>query len=452
MKKRAELLRQERAEVVAKARAILDAAEADDGRDLTDEELAESNAHVDRAAAIDKQLEAYEAQARVEATAPPIVLPGDTPKLPEGHKGPVDTGEVRQSDLDNLPTPFASLGDQLRAVYRAGISQGVDVHPGLGQIQAAVLGLNEGVPSEGGFLVQTDFAGELIKNVWETGVLASRVRTIPISGDANGLVMNAIDESSRVDGSRWGGVQVYWEGEGDATTATKPTLRQIELKLRKLMGLCYQTEESMQDSVALGAIMSQAFTEEFAFQVDDGLFRGTGVGMPKGILSAGGTISVAKETGQGADTVLAENIFKMYSRMHPRSLSRAEWFINQNCWPELWNLQIAVGTGGVPLYVPPGAMSSAPYGSLMGRPVIPIEHAATVGDLGDITFADWAGGYLAIKKGGLDTASSIHVQFLTMQTAFRFSMRTDGQPMHDSALTPYLGSTTSHFVMLAERA
>jgi len=57
--------------------------------------------------------------------------------------------------------------------------------------------------------------------------------------------------------------------------------------------------------------------------------------------------------------------------------------------------------------------------------------------------------YLMWEKGGVETASSIHVAFTTDQTAFRFVYRCDGQAAYDSAITPYKGSTTqSAFVTL----
>ena len=57
---------------------------------------------------------------------------------------------------------------------------------------------------------------------------------------------------------------------------------------------------------------------------------------------------------------------------------------------------------------------------------------------------------MTITKGGMQAASSIHVQFVTDETAFRFVLRLDGQPLWHSALTPYKGSDTlSPFVTVA---
>jgi len=97
-------------------------------------------------------------------------------------------------------------------------------------------------------------------------------------------------------------------------------------------------------------------------------------------------------------------------------------------------------------------MANAPFGTLMGRPITPIEQASTVGTVGDIIFADFSQ-YKMIEKGGINADSSIHVAFLTDETVFRWTLRTDGQPKRNAALTPYKGSSTlSPFITLASRA
>ena len=58
--------------------------------------------------------------------------------------------------------------------------------------------------------------------------------------------------------------------------------------------------------------------------------------------------------------------------------------------------------------------------------------------------------YITITKGGIQAAQSIHVKFTTDETAFRFVVRVDGQPLWNSVLTPYKGSDTqSPFVTVA---
>ena len=350
-----------------------------------------------------------------------------------------------------LPTPklYGSFGEQLQAIYRAGIGQGTDDR--LLKISAAALGAGESAGELGGFLVQTDFSTEILRKMFATGQLLQRVRRFPISAGANGITIPALKESSRVAGSRYGGVQGYWVDEGTAPTATNVKFRKIELKLRKVMALGYATDELMADAVALGAIMTDAFASELQFLVEDSFINGTGAGQPLGIMNSAARVDVAIETGQAAATVLAENIMKMWTRFWASSRVNAVWFINQDIEQQLLSMALPVGTGGIPVYMPANGLSGAPFATLMGRPVIPVEYCATLGTNGDIILAD-LGEYVFIDKGGVEQASSIHVRFTTGENTFRATYRADGQPIWDAALTPFKGTNTlSPYVALATR-
>lgn len=345
--------------------------------------------------------------------------------------------------------PFRSFGEQLLAIKSAAHGH---IDPRLREVYNAPTGAGESSPSDGEYLIQTDFTTDLLARSNETQVLAPRCKHIPISG--NRLEAPVIDESTRATGSRWGGVQVYRAAEAAQVTAKKPKFSMLSMKLEKIMGLFYATEELLSDASALQAIAGQAFVEEFGFKIDDEIVNGTGAGQMLGLLNAGALVSVGKETGQEADTIIAENVMNMYSRMPARLIPGAEWYINQEIWPQLFKMQLTLGTGGVPLFMPPQGLSVAPYGTLMGRPIVPIEQAAKLGDQGDIFFANLSQ-FAIIEKGGIEAAQSIHVQFLTNETAFRWTVRNNGQPIWKSALTPYKGNasyTLSPFITLDARA
>ena len=346
--------------------------------------------------------------------------------------------------------PFKSFGEQMAAVMRAGLPGG-ETDQRLYDIRAAS-GLSESVPSDGGFLVQQDFSNELLRGVYDAGQVAKLCKRIPISGNSNGIKINAFDETSRVS-TRYGGVVGYWVGEAAVATESKPKFRQIDLQLKKLVGLCYATDELLADSAALNVAIQEAFIGELSFRLDDAIINGLGTGQPLGILNAGCLVSVTKETGQKAATVVAENVIKMWSRVLAGSERTAVWLANKNVLPQLLQMSLAVGTGGVPLYMPANSVAGAPFQTLFGRPVIFVEQAATLGTVGDILLADLAGGYIIAEKGGIEQAMSIHVRFLFDESVFRFVMRVDGQPTLASALTPFKGTDAlSHFVAIQTRA
>lgn len=408
-----------------KAMSVLNKAEAED-RFLSEEEQKDIDKYEEEIRAWDESIGRAEKLLAIE---------------PEDRS--TEKPEVKPTPAKDNEKRFASFGEQLMAAYRAAMPGGkVDERLST----RAASGLNETTPSDGGFLVQQDFVTELLKRTYETGILASKVKKIPISTNANGMKINAIDEDSRANGSRWGGVQTYWEGEADELTASKPKFRQMELSLKKLTGLCYATDELLQDAAALEAVIRQAFAEEFGFKIDDAILSGSGEGEPLGILNSGAIVTVAKEASQ-TDTITVENLIKMWNRLWSRSRANAVWYINQELEPYLYTLKI----GDKPVYIPAGGLSEKPYGTLFGRPVVPIEQCSAAGEVGDIILAD-IGQYLLIDKGGVKSASSIHVRFLYDENVFRFIYRVDGKPIWTKPLTPYKGSATvSPFVTLAKR-
>lgn len=419
-----QILKQRETDLINEGRAALATAKAQD-RLLTSEEVTADNLRQEQLAEVRANLtieDRYREEQRQE------------------------TSVVRTEG--SAPTPFKNIGEQLQAVRAMALDPRY-VDPRITQIQAAT-GASEGVATDGGVAVQHDFSGELLTNVHAAAQLVAKTKQIPISTNANGLKINGVDETSRVTGSRWGGVQAYWTGEAAALTGSKPKYRQISLELNKLTALYYATDELIQDAAALGAAASQAFTEEFAFKLDDALIRGTGAGMPLGVVGHAGTVSIAKDTNQPAATISAANLQSMFARhMNP---GNAAWYINQDVWPALFKLVQEVGVGGVPVFLPPGGLSASPFGTILGRPIVPVEQCDTLGTVGDIIFADWTQ-YITIDKGGVQTASSIHVAFLTDEEVFRWILRFDGQPIRNAALTPYKGTnSTSPFVTLATRA
>jgi len=144
----------------------------------------------------------------------------------------------------------------------------------------------------------------------------------------------------------------------------------------------------------------------------------------------------------------------MEARLLPASEGKAIYLANKDTFPQLAAMSIAVGTGGVPVYLPAGGASGQPYKTLMGRPLIFTEHCQTLGTLGDILLVDFSQYLLGQKKGrGIKADTSIHLKFDYDQTAFRFTFRVDGQPWLPSDITPrYSSDTLSPFVGITTRS
>lgn len=365
---------------------------------------------------------------------------------------------ITGGDKNDKHRVYNNLGEQLLDVMAVaspnkGTSKWSAAMERLTKVHAAASGANETIPSEGGFLVEKDSATPLSDNSIETGLLSRRCFRVPISENSNGLKLKLMDETSRANGSRYGGIQAYWASEADTVTASKPKFREASWELKKLFAIFYGTEEVIRDASALTAVVNRWFPMEFGFKIDDGIFRGTGAGMPLGIINAGCTIEQAIETGQVRATtpILYENIAHMYARLLNSSDASAIWLINRALLPYIMMMTLPVGTGGAPVFLPPNGAAGQPYMTLLNKPIVPIEQCEAPATAGDIVLADLSE-YLIIDKGGIQSNVSIHVRFIYDEQTFKWTYRIDGAPVRNSALTPFKGGATATqgpFVTLA---
>lgn len=340
---------------------------------------------------------------------------------------------------DEGDQPFASDGEFFRAVKDAAqYPARTDARLRARRVAADATGMSEGVPADGGFLLPQQTASGVIEAMYSTGSILSRVARDPVSG--NSITYNGIDETSRVNGSRKGGIVSGWLGEGGTLSAGKPKFRQIELKLRKVGAMAYATDEQLEDISNLENWLGRTVSEELRFRTEDAIVEGIGGGMPLGILNAPAKIAVTRTN---ANAVLFADIVAMWARRYA-GVNDYVWLVNQDVTPQLD--QMVIGTEAPPRFVnygPEGVMT------IKGRPVLEVEYCQSLGTEGDIVLASLSQ-YQMIDKNTVKAASSIHVQFLTDETAFRFIYRVDGKPMWHSAVTPLHGSNTiSPFVTLS---
>ena len=339
---------------------------------------------------------------------------------------------------------LAALGEFAIAVKNAASGLPTD-----DRLFAAATGQGTQIPSEGGFAVPMEIAAGIERDLFTVGDLLSRVDARTITGDS--IAYNVIDETSRADGSRAGGIRHYWVDQGTAPTASQTKLARVELKLRKVGVLNYQTDEVVEDAAALGGELNAMFTDEILFGVEDAITEGTGAGQPLGYLGCSCQVSVSKETGQAAATINTSNLSKMWARMAARDKANAVWLINGDVGPQLDLLSIPAGTSALE----PRFVNYGPTGllTIKGRPVVETEYNATLGTVGDIVLINLKR-YRLIRKGGVSQQSSIHVRFIQGEHTFRAFYRCDGQIMNRAALTPFkgTGNTLSPVVVLATRA
>ncbi len=244
---------------------------------------------------------------------------------------------------------------------------------------------------------------------------------------------------------------MYYTAEESETTATKPALAQVTLRLNKLFGLTYATSELIEDSpISIGPWLSSQFATAFGWQMDHDIINGSGAGQPEGIINSDALIAVNEETNQTTTTIVANNVIKMYARMPALNKRNAIWLTNEDCMPQLMTMEIVVGAAGVPAWLPANGLANQPFQTFFGKELLETEHCQTLGTAGDLIFFDPTQYLLGQKSATVRTDMSIHVQFLTDEVAFRFIYRVDGRCPWPSPLTPRYSSSTLSPIVVTE--
>lgn len=368
----------------------------------------------------------------------------------------------RRPVITALPNPvleknggFRSLGEMALHVRRSCMEGGA-TDPRLERLAAASTYGNEASGGDGGFAVPPEFRNAIMQTVLGEESLASKC---DIVNTGSNTFTCPVDETSPWQTS--GGILANWDGEASAASQSKPSLQDRTVKLNKLRCLVPMTDELLEDASAMDSYLRRKAPEKIAFKLNLAIIQGTGAGQPLGLLNSGALVTVSKNNPQTADTITGKNILEMYSRMHVSSLPTAVWVINQDITPMLYKLSLpgtdnegnaATGFGSL-VYMPPNGMSQSPYGTLMGRPVIPSQACETLGDKGDIFFVDFKQ-YLLLLKNGTNpkVETSMHLWFDQDLTAFKFVLRVGGMPWWSTTLAARDGSATySPYVTLEAR-
>ncbi len=422
--------------------AIIAAAD-EAGRHMTDDELEQINGNATDIERLERQVQARKAVAGAGSTgAARRTDPGSQTRASLPGMRPQVQPQARRAD----PTGgFFSFGEFAQVVRAQQVSGKHDNR----LMAAATTYGNEGTGADGGFTVPPEFRTAIWTKALAEENLLTRCAELQTGGNS---ITIPKDETTPWQTS--GGVQVYWESEGGTATQSKPSFQSETIRLAKLLALVPMTDELLEDAPGLDSWLRAKAPAKMAAAINTAIISGNGVGKPLGILRAPCLVTVTKETSQPADTVRFANIQKMWASVYAPCRRNGIWLINQDIEPQLNGMAFdPAATSKVPVYLPTNGLSDSPYATLMGRPVVPIEACPTLGDKGDLIFADMSQ-YWALTKtgGGIKTDVSMHLYFDQGLQAYRFTFRVNGQPGWGSSITPQNGTTArSCFVCLEDR-
>lgn len=300
-----------------------------------------------------------------------------------------------------------------------------------------------GASSGEGYEVPPEFRDSIFEVVSDLDEFGPLVDEEPTSKrEVKGLA----DETTPWGGS---GVTANWRAEGSQMSASKLATSPRSTPLHELYAFVLATEELLEDAPRLADRITRKAGQAIAWKKNSAMVYGTGSGQPLGWMNGGALVTVPKEGSQSADTILANNVINMFSRLLRMPGDNPFWLANSDTLPQLMTMTI----GDRPIWMPPNGLVDAPGGILLGLPVRLSEHAKTLGDKGDLQLISPKGYYALRREGGAKFAQSMHLYFDFAIEAFRWTFRFGGQPHLSQPVSPANGNTTkSHFVTLAERA
>lgn len=460
MKKLAELLAK-KDELKKKATALLEVSEARGETTLSEADEKLLVGYNKELADCDRQIKLLEeTKAALEAGATEDRSAGTTPGATTDPRG-VKPAPVVEVVVDKNAPVFESRGHQLVAIAAVDIARGNGVMAEqernvnmLQEVQKRATGLATFKDQDGGYLLETQVQQGIEQSPFATGLIAGACRYIPLTGNQTRFKAFALDDKNRADGTRLGGVTASWVKEGETVAASKPKLRAVEIELSKIMAKGYATEEMLEDAPQMAAIMDDAWDQEINFQIDEAVFHGDGLSEPMGFLheKCQATITQAKESGQ-TEKVVYQNILKMVAHIIPRLRAGYKWYMNPEMMIYLPQMNMSVGTGGVPVYMPANGMVGGGYDMLYNIPIEFAEQCPAPGTKGDINLLNLSE-FGLVGKGSRRNAMSQHVRFEYNELVFKSTQRVGGRVLPNDVITPKRSTangTMSAFITLESR-
>jgi HK97 family phage major capsid protein len=280
----------------------------------------------------------------------------------------------------------------------------------------------------------------------EKTIIRQNATVIPMGTQR--ISIPAVDSTTDAT-SVFGGITCSWVDEGTAPPETQAKFAQVTLDAKKLMAFVQAPNELVADAPAFGGFLDSALPQAMAFEADFKFMQGTGVGEPLGFVNCPAAVIASAVSGQGANTIIVDNLAAMFARMLPSSLGNAIWVASIDTFPQLALMAVQGSiTNSAPVWMNNGVIGAPPV-SIYGRPVYFTEKLPALGTTGDINFVD-PSFYLLGDRQTIQASASPHFAFNVDKTAYKIIERLDGRPWIQSAITPKnAGNTLSPFVQLS---
>ena len=221
--------------------------------------------------------------------------------------------------------------------------------------------LQEGVDSEGGYLVPDEFENTLVTGLNEATVIRSHAKVITTSSGSHKIPVVASHGSAA------------WIDEGGAYTESDETFGQVQLDAHKVGTVIKVSEELLADAAFdLEAYIQSEFTRRIGDKEEEAFLTGNGVSKPTGILNAtgGGEVGV---TTASSTAITADELIDLYYSLKAPYRKNAVWILNDTTVKAIRKLKDSTGN-----YLLQPALKEGEVSTILGRPYFTTAYAPEI--------------------------------------------------------------------------
>lgn len=211
--------------------------------------------------------------------------------------------------------------------------------------------LQEGVDSEGGYLVPDEFERTLVQGLNENTVIRANAHVITTSSGLHKIPVVASHGSAA------------WIDEEGAYTESDETFGQVQLDAHKVGTIIKVSEELLNDAAFdLESYITSEFVRRIGDKEEEAYLTGNGSSKPTGILNAtgGGQVGV---TAASATAITADELIDLYFSLKAPYRKNAIWILNDTTIKLIRKLKDGNGQ-----YLWQPAIKDGEVATILGRP------------------------------------------------------------------------------------
>lgn len=211
--------------------------------------------------------------------------------------------------------------------------------------------LQEGIDSEGGYLVPDEFENTLVQGLTENAIIRSHAHVITTSNGLHKIPVVASHGSAA------------WIDENGAYTESDESFGQVQLDAHKVGTIIKVSEELLNDSAFdLEDYITSEFVRRIGDKEEEAFLTGNGTAKPTGILNAtgGGQVGV---TAASATAITADELIDLYYSLKAPYRKNAIWILNDSTVKLIRKLKDSTGQ-----YLWQPAIKDGEVNTILGRP------------------------------------------------------------------------------------